>query len=626
MRLDRNPSDSLLTRTSEEGEFSIPFSTFDSKPIRPLKENGHGPSCGISHPLSSVRRILLVDDNESIHRDFHKIFNSYATARFGLSMVEAALFGERVAKNSEALSESDINGQTHLPLEFQIDSALQGEEGLNRIKSARAENRAYSMAFVDVRMPPGWDGIETIAQIWKVDPDIQVVICTAYSDYSWAEIIEKLGYSDRLVILKKPFDNIEVLQLASALTEKWKLLQENNAKMQELEKQYRHSQKMEAIGLLTDGLAHDFNNVLSIINGYSELLLDRMDAGSKEAEMLKEIYAASARAGRLTQQLMSFSRTRSVHFESLDLNQIVADVTKMLRHLIGEDMQLKIKGSEKQPLVLADKGMLEQVLVNLAVNARDAMPKGGTLTIATEIVTVDTASARSSADARPGVFVCLSIKDTGYGIPREILTHIFEPFFTTKENGKGTGLGLAMVCGIVQQHEGWVEVESIADVGTTFKVFLPPAVTAIENKVCLLPTSAVGGKETILLVEDEANVRSMTMLVLEKYGYRVLDAASGEEALQVWKRHSQRIDLLLTDMVMRDLAGHDLAKLLQTEKPSLKVIYTSGYSADMAGKAFDLNEMDSFVQKPCRPRELAVAVRAALDGKTLKHHPAGALV
>jgi PAS domain S-box-containing protein len=385
----------------------------------------------------------------------------------------------------------------------------------------------------------------------------------------------------------------------------------------QMEEQFRQGQKMEAFGQLAGGVAHDFNNILSVILGYTNLLICDADLSPEVNDQLKQIYTAGERAANLTRQLLTFSRKKQMEVSALDLNAVIGNMTKMFGRIIGEDIKLQCNFSGHLPSIEADEGMMEQVVMNLAVNARDAMPKGGQLIIGTDPVRRDAACVRNNTEARAGEFVCLSMRDTGCGMTSEVKARIFEPFFTTKGVGHGTGLGLATVYGIVQQHRGWIEVESQVGTGTTFKIFLParPGVAAAAEPAA--PETRVrGGNETILLVEDEATVRSLAKIILQRYGYRVWDAASGVEALNVWKELGSKIDLLLTDMVMPDgITGRELAKQLRARKPDLKVIYTSGYSMDLDGTAFRLKEAATFLQKPYHPLKLAQAVRKRLDGE-----------
>ena len=381
-----------------------------------------------------------------------------------------------------------------------------------------------------------------------------------------------------------------------------------------LEEQFRQSQKMEAIGQLAGGVAHDFNNILTVIHGHASLLATAsLDAtGARSA---KQITLAAERAATLTRQLLAFSRRQLIQPKRLDLNKTVGNMSDMLGRLLGEDVALQLNYSQAPAMIEADAGMMEQVLLNLAVNARDAMPRGGQLAVRIAIVNVDEAHVQRQPEARTGRFVCLSKSDTGCGIPPENLSRIFEPFFTTKEIGKGTGLGLATVYGIVKQHQGWIEVESTVGRGTTFRVYFPfvgePEVKPGKKSA---PAPVRGGDETILVVEDERPVRELVAHLLQNHGYKIWQAASGHDALGVWQEHKDEIELLLTDLVMPgDMNGHDLAEKLHAEQPNLKVIFTSGYSADIVGKNFKLEPDLNFLQKPYPPQTLALTVRRCLD-------------
>jgi PAS domain S-box-containing protein len=382
-----------------------------------------------------------------------------------------------------------------------------------------------------------------------------------------------------------------------------------------LEEQLRQSQKMEAIGQLAGGVAHDFNNILTIIQGHASL----MRASGKLTDFLvtsaEQIAQAADRAAGLTRQLLTFSRRQMMQPKLLDLNSVVSTMTKMLGRILGEDIKLQCNFSPGVPPVLADTGMMEQVLLNLAVNSRDAMRGGGQLNISVSKVDLDETGLRGHSEGRIGRFVCLVVADTGSGIEPENLPHIFEPFFTTKEVGKGTGLGLATVYGIIKQHQGWIEVSSRPGAGTSFHVFLPASGEAAKSTEAPLPAeSARGGTETILVVEDEMAVRELVCTILTSSGYKVHEAASGAKALEVWRQHKESIDLLLTDMVMPDgVTGRDLAERIQAEKPGLKAIFTSGYSSEIVGKDFKLREGLNFLQKPYHPQKLVQAVRKCLD-------------
>jgi signal transduction histidine kinase/DNA-binding response OmpR family regulator len=634
-----------------------------------------------------------------------------------------------------------------------------------------------------MRMPTGWDGMETTARLLQADKDLQIVICTAYSDHSWSEMTRRLGAPDRMVILKKPFDVIEILQLSNALTEKWRLGREAEQHVQnldglvqlrtrelqaandelsqdiaerkkaeealreseqrlseiidflpdatfavdrhgkviawnrameefsgcqagemlgksdyayalpfygtrrpllidmvitpdkaaagyytlfktkgdilvgemearvqgrkrllwgkasrlfnrkgevagaietvrdvseqkELESQLRQAQKMEAFGQLAAGVAHDFNNILTVILGNASTLQAHAMADADRIAAASEICLASHRAANLTRQLLTFSQRQVFQPKVIDLNCIVANMTKMLLRLIGEHIHLEARYGSAAAWVHADPAMIELILVNLAVNSRDAMPEGGRLVLETGNATFGPAQAAARPKRQAGSFAHLSVADTGTGIAPENLPHIFEPFFTTKEPGKGTGLGLATVFGIVEQHRGWIEIESQLNAGTAFHIYLP--LSPLPTPAAARPAAASpspGGNETILIVEDEAALRRLSRLILERKGYRVLEAESGAAAWLLWQQQRANIDMLITDMVMPGgIGGRELAAKTLAEKPALKVIYCSGYTDDMLGPDSVLRVNGNFLEKPFSPDELLRRVRAQFDG------------
>ncbi len=385
-----------------------------------------------------------------------------------------------------------------------------------------------------------------------------------------------------------------------------------------LEAQLRQSQKLEAVGQLASGVAHDFNNMLSVIRGNIELVLtNSAGLSTSVCECLKQAIAATDRAATLTRQLLAFSRKQVLQRKPLNLGEVIGNLTKMLNRIIGEDIQLQCQFATRPLFVEADVGLLEQAIFNLAVNARDAMPRGGRLQITTERACIDETYCRSHPEGRPGHFACLSVSDTGVGIPTESLPLIFEPFFTTKEPGKGTGLGLATVLGIVKQHQGWIEVSSRVDEGTTFKVFLPEVERPTAARAAS-PAERVGrgGTETILLVEDDQAVRAVTRRILEGAGYRVHEATSGSEALQLWGSRAPRLDLLLTDIVLPGgISGRELAERLRTRRPAVKVIFTSGYSFSETNRDTEFIQRSNsyLLQKPCPSGTLLHMVRRCLD-------------
>ena len=683
-------------------------------------------------------RLLLVDDNPAIHDDFRKVLLGAGKREHTLEAAEAVLFGT-VQRAPPATT-------------FEIDSAHQGQEALEKVKAAIDEGRPYALAFVDVRMPPGWDGVETIEHLWRADPLLQVVICTAYSDYSWERIAERLGGSDGFVILKKPFDNIEVLQLAHAMTKKWLLAQEARLRQEtlevmvqerthtlrmtnaelcrseerfakafrsspaplalqvydderfvdvneafacmtgftraeligktplelallidyegpalatlrehgrvaevaatistregdmrqalvslekitiagephllllaqditertRLEAQLRQAQKMEAVGQLAAGIAHDFNNLLTIIQGHSSLQLSIPGHCADLQQSLGQIEQAAERAAELTRQLLAFSRRQIIQLRPLQLNALLERISTMLRRLIGETVRLDTQLAAGLPLVRADATSLEQVIINLAVNARDAMPRGGDLTLGTDVVNLAAAEADANPEARAGRYVRLQVADTGTGMDEQTKARIFEPFFTTKDLHKGTGMGLATVYGIAKQHAGWVEVKTAPGRGTTFTVFLPITTDRLEPVIVATQREGPLAREhTILIVEDDHAVRGLVKEVLVHHRYRVLEADDAASAMAVWEQHADAIELLLTDVVMPgEMNGLQLAHSLRVRRPDLKVIYTSGYSSSLFAGEVKLEDGVNYLPKPYMSQKLTAILRDALE-------------
>ncbi|MDQ6911465.1 MAG: response regulator [Verrucomicrobiota bacterium] len=702
------------------------------------------------------RRILIIDDNPSIHEDFRKILGpGDAKLAAELDADEAALFGD-TATASRSWS-------------FEIHSAMQGQEGLEKVRAAFLNDAPYAVAFVDVRMPPGWDGIETISRIWKEFPDLQIVICTAYSDYSWDEIAKSVGNSDHMLVLKKPFDNVEVLQMAHALSKKWQLTQIARRQMEELdalvaqrtaelraantrltgevaertaaeealrqseerfskafhgspvpmaiqrldgsgcldanvsflelldvpldtvltgtdfwadetalakireelasrhavrnlaasirttkgeirevlvaaenlelgnvpyhlliiqditdrvrlENELRQAQKMEAVGRLAAGVAHDFNNILTVILGNTSMTLCNPRLDEKLAASLHQVERAAQRATALTRQLLAYSRKQIIQRRPVALNEVVEQTVAMLRRLIGEHIAIDMQLAPNLPPIFADSSNVDQVIMNLALNARDAMPEGGKLTLTTSLVEIDELARNRNPEAQLGPHISLVVKDTGHGMDAATVARIFEPFFTTKEPGQGTGMGLATVYGVLKQHGGWVEVDSAPGRGTTIRSFFPLSADGLHAEPAKLQNAPVEAAPTasitILVVEDEEMLREFVSEALSSLGYRVLSAPNGRAALEIWAAHQHEIDLLLTDVVMPEsISGRQLAHTLIVDKPDLKVIYTSGYSAELFGSDFEQEKEHIFLPKPYLPDRLAQTVAAHLQGQ-----------
>ncbi|MGO8838578.1 MAG: response regulator [Limisphaerales bacterium] len=696
---------------------------------------------------SPAPRILVIDDNVAIHEDFQKILCGRKPQAAQLSDVEAELFGNP-EKNA---------GQ----LPFRLDCAAQGQDALILVEKSMQAKDPYALAFVDIRMPPGLDGVETIERMWKICPDLQAVICTAFSDYSWDDIIGRFGHTDNLLILKKPFETVEVLQVAHALTKKWAfarqarlrmedlelMVQERTRKLQEeiveraavqealhiseerfskaflsspmpmaiqswpdgcflaanpsffelaghaadqllkhtsrdlglwadeaavaaatasvgrvrnhscllrrkdglmrnvvlwsepmtldakpclllvlmdvteqlkLEAELRQAQKLEIVGRLVASVTHEFNNILTIIQGHATLLRDDAAGAGASTDSIDRIIQASQRAASFTGQLLAFSRKQPVNFKTANLSETVRGMQKMLETSLGERCQFRLELAARLPNSRFSEGSVEQILVNLALNARDSMPSGGVISISTGSEVVGEVDVQQRPRARAGQFVWLTVSDNGCGIAPEMIGRIFDPFFTTKQVGKGTGLGLSTVQSIVEQHFGWVEVASEIGRGSTFKIFFP-----VTEEAALVPETSApvapsapgrGAGEVVLLVEDEPVVREMARTTLESGGYRVIEAGDGREALTIWDRRSSDIDLVVTDMVMPNgVSGGALARTLQAHTPDLHVICTSGYTPEYIERDLPSNDKITFLPKPYLPNRLLEVVKKCLD-------------
>ncbi|HWB01942.1 MAG TPA: response regulator [Verrucomicrobiales bacterium] len=705
------------------------------------------------------RRILVIDDNSAIHQDFLKILGAPDAFDAALLADEAAIFG---TPQREA---------------FEIDTALQGEEGLRMVERAMAAGRPYAMAFVDVRMPPGWDGIETTRRIWQTCPDLQIVICTAYADCSWAEMQDQIQPGDRLLILKKPFDTIEVLQLANALTEKWQLLQDSKNRLDNLEElvkqrtaeleesrsaavammeqairqrelvekvcedlklqgcvlesmfegvaicteegridhanaacgamfgyagpgmegillssvldglpeqagrifndpvepadhgpwsgelkgrrkdgssfitrvrasrlifdtkrclvvlieditakkametQFLRALRMESVGRLSCGIAHDLNNILTPIMMAAYML--RQPSPAEETEKaISTIESSTQRGADLIKQLLSFGRGGSGSRTVVKVQRIVWDVEKIVRATFPKNITVEVNAEDSGWPVVCDVTQLHQVLLNLCVNARDAMPAGGSLTITLGNASLDENEAVLHSNAKAGPYLVLQVADTGEGIPPEIIDRVFDPFFTTKEAGSGTGLGLATVLGIVENHGGFIDLESTVGQGTVFKLFLPARPGAGEHAAeAPLAGSPGGNGETILVVDDERGIRDVTEKMLAGHGYKVLTAGDGSEAIAVYRRHRDEIKMVLTDLMMPGMDGVTMSGILKKMDPGIKIVASSGIgsvrSRDAKQKELQALGIHTLLLKPYR----AEVVLGAL-GRELQTVPA----
>lgn len=593
------------------------------------------PDLTAQDPLHINHRILIVDDNPTIHEDFRKILSPADFGETDLNMIESAVFGEEQTAR-------------HLP-DFQLAFAAQGEGAVRLLEMGQQQGRPFALALVDVRMPPGMDGVETIKNLWKIQPDLQVAICTAYADYSWDDIVDHLGISHRLVILKKPFDPIEVIQIANALTSKWsyerelalrqlglqtklwdnakkmedtcaRLRQEHNDRLR-LEESLRQMQKMDSLGGLAAGIAHDFNNVLTVIQSHLSMNLMRGDQPPGIAESMGEVLMAARRAADLTRQLLLFSSRDFQTPRPLDLKATVEGEVEMLRRTLGKQVVLEVNVAEDLPEVVADQGSLGQIIVNLAVNARDAMKQGGKITISTRAQSIasDEAARAIHPDARAGDFAVLSISDAGTGMPPDILQQIFDPFFTTKEPGRGTGMGLAMVKALARHQGGWVVASSTVGVGSEFQVYLPMVGTDVPLSLNPPPSKDFDGLAhdvapcTLLVVDDDAAVLHVINYVLTNQGHSVLMARDAHEAWQQWRVHKQTISLVITDINLPgEASGFDLGRAMLGDDPDLPVIFTSGYCPDILGQTSSLKLGINYLPKPFDVLDLLNAVGHAL--------------
>lgn len=384
-----------------------------------------------------------------------------------------------------------------------------------------------------------------------------------------------------------------------------------------LEDQFRQAQKMEAVGRLAGGIAHDFNNLLMVISGYTEVLLDQLIPSHPLHSKAEAIRQASDRASALTRQLLAFSRKQHLELKVIDVNAIVTNMERLLRPLIGEDVELTTSLEPAVGCTRADAGQLEQVIMNLVVNAKDAMPNGGKLCIRTSSITLDDALSSENTFIKPGSYVMISIADSGEGMDRDTQARIFEPFFTTKEKGKGTGLGLSTVYGIIKQSGGYVFVQSELERGTIFTIYFPRVDEPCDSlSAAPVTLAAAGGSETILLVEDEESVRQLVRETLAARGYRVLEADNGAAALALAVARFDTIHLVITDIVMPGLSGHELVEQLLPARPGMKVLYFSGYAEDAFPTALSSAAQSAFLQKPFTLQSLSRKVREVLGPVT----------
>ena len=572
-------------------------------------------------------RLLLIDDYHSIHDDFRKVL---CPAPAGdLDAAESLLLGEM-----EPAEERPA---------FEIHSAFQGEEGVALLRAALDAGRPYAVAFVDVRMPPGINGMETATRLCEMDADLQVVICTAHSDFSWQEMNARLGHSGRLLILKKPFDAMELLQLACVLTEKWRLAQQTRVQMETVsalvearttelhatneqlraelahrelvEAQLLRRQRLESIGTLASGLAHNLNNMLSpILIGAPALL---MDLPRETCEVIvRTIETSAQRAAEIVRQLMTFSCGAEGERSPLNVGDLLRGMKVIATEIFPKKIGISVTLPDGLEQIEADPSQLQQVLMNLCINARDAMPEGGSLTIEAANFEVDENYASMKPEAHAGSYVVIRVSDTGLGIRREVLDRIFDPFFTTKMLGQASGLGLSTVAGIVRGHGGFINVSSHIGQGTTFELFLPSLRTKCTPAASTPATDMLHGQgELVLVVDDECSIREILTTVLTENGYQTLAAADGTEALSLYATHGREIKAVLTDVLMPFLDGAALSRALCKIDPNVKIVVSTGEAGE--GQFAQLRSLGvkNFLTKPYSTVRLLGALREAMAGQ-----------
>ncbi|MBI4376515.1 MAG: response regulator [Elusimicrobia bacterium] len=486
------------------------------------------------------------------------------------------------------------------------DPSFERVDTLETMVSA-ISNSTWDILISDHSMPH-FSAIQALETIKERNLDIPVIILSGTIEEEKAVEAMRAGASDYIMKGK-------AARLLPAIERELREA-EARRKARKVEEQFRQAQKMEAIGRLAGGVAHDFNNLLTAILGNCSFLVDGIKRGNPDTKDVEDIRAAGERAAALTRQLLAFSRKQVLEVRVLDLNAVVASMDRLLRRLIGEDIELTMAAGNDLGRIKADQGQIEQVIMNLAVNARDAMPDGGKLKIETANTTLDETSSGGQFEVKPGPYVTLLIADTGCGMDDKVLSHLFEPFFTTKEMGKGTGLGLSTVYGIVKQSSAYIWINSAPGRGTTFKICFPLVKEAAEPVASPERTiKSLRGSETILLVEDDERVRNLTRRILTQQGYKVLPTADGTEALRVCDEHKGDIHLLVTDVVMPRVSGGELARQILQTRAGIKVLYISGYTDNVIAHQGVLKPGIHFLQKPFTPEGLARKMREVLEAR-----------
>jgi signal transduction histidine kinase len=479
---------------------------------------------------------------------------------------------------------------------------------LERAVSPSAKVTRPDIVISDFAVGVGFGALEALRLIQERNVDLPLIVVSGKVRDADVLAVLKAGAADHLT-------RGNLMRLNAAVERELRSAR-NRGERVRLEEQFRQAQKMEAVGRLAGGVAHDFNNLLTVITGYSDLLLSSRELKDSQRTALEEIRRSAERGGQLTHQLLAFSRRQPMQARALRIDDLVLQMERMLRRLIGEDVELVTIAASSEG-VYADPGRLEQVIMNLVVNARDAMPRGGKLTIETGSLRLGEGLAARQLGVPPGHYVTIFITDTGIGMDSETLSHLFEPFFTTKNPGRGTGLGLATVYGIVRQSGGAIGISSEPGKGTVARIYLPRAKERVEGQGTERPPALMPltGGETILLVEDEARVRKLIVDVLSGRGYRVLEATRGEEALRICQAHSTDIDLAVVDVVMPEMNGPELMRRIQPLCPRVRVLFISGYTDEAMVHHGIAESGAAFLQKPFVPDQLARKVREVLDSR-----------
>ncbi|MBU0681085.1 MAG: response regulator [Proteobacteria bacterium] len=666
------------------------------------------------------KRILVIDDDREIWKAYEQVLAP------GSEDENSSLQRINRLLDSDAARPEDMKS-------FVIDFAAQGQDGFGFVETALAKGEPYAVTFVDVRMPPGWDGMETAARIRRIDPNIEIVIVTAYSDRSREEIARAVGASDKLLFIRKPFDAEELLQLAVSLSDKWQITRDearhrthlqtilrtspaaiftidqqgcitswnpaaenitgyaasevvgkpcifheiaddisclkclsgpdnfepasncqisirnkeglkkelvinldevpgesdplvaligsfwDMTEMMALEEERRQSQKLNALGNLAGGIAHDLNNILTPIFGYTYLGLQQTEKGSSLHEKLQVIDDCAKKAADLIRQILAFTCKQSLKMASTDINGVINDFTKMLRRLIREDISLNFDLEDDLWPVMADRSQLEQILLNLIVNARDALVDRdvcGAITIRTAKVSLDPDSCYDiTHQALPGGdYVLLLVADQGTGMSKDVLEQIFDPFFTTKEVGKGTGLGLSTLFGIVRQHKGSICVKSAPNQGSEFQIYFPRynGLVVVDEQRPMLTVLDQGQQETLLVVEDNATVRGMLTEALGGLNYTLLTAENGRKGLEVFTNHEGDIDLIITDMIMPVMGGQAMADKVWQRYPELPILFMTGHAFDAKLSDIASSPHSDYIQKPLNMKDVAEMIRDML--------------